>query len=215
MSFPSYPTLTRQLPARQLASFPATGPLGWITSAWLWWLKRYLNRDRYKLTLKGRAAKRPELRGYGGSIKLRNARRWGLYVDDKMGRKLANYDRAMGKHDERRRLGEERKAGEEMARLLTAERGLVKAHESAQAHLMEKVASTRRKLEALRDELAAGALVAARDHKSNAAIDRIWSELNGSEWNADTLDRIAAHVRALGYEIGEPGEPATAAKGGQ
>ncbi len=80
---------------------------------------------------------------------------------------------------------------------------------------MDKVASTRRKLETLRDELAAGALVAARDHKSNRAIDRIWSELNGSEWNGDTLERIAAHVAALGYKIGSPGEPAAAMKGGQ
>lgn len=211
MNFPEYPTITRQLPARQLASFPATGPLGWFTLAWLWWLKRHLNRDRYKLTLKGRAAKRPELRGYGGSIKLKNARKWGLYIDDKMDAKLSAYSEAVGRY---RAQGEARKLADQ----LQAERGLVEAHETAQAALIDKLERTRRKLEKARDEVAAVQLQATRDqlaaNKSNQAIDKIWCELNGSEWNADTTDRIAAHVRNLGYKIGDVGEPLNG-KGGQ
>ena len=215
MSFPELPTIKKRLPPRQLASFPAVGILGLVTRLWLWWLRRHLNRDRYALTMQYRKPKRGTPRRHRQDVSRKWARRVGLYVNDKMESKLNEYSRAIGRHDERRHLAAERKEGEKMADLLTAERGLVKAHESAQAHLMDEVAKTRRKAEALRDELAAGALVAARDHKSNRAIDRIWSELNGSEWNGDTLERIAAHVSALGYEIGAPGEPAAAAEGGK
>jgi len=201
-TFPSYPTITRQLPARQLVSLPAVGILGLVTRAWLWWLRRYLNRDRYKLTIKGRSAKRPELRGYGGSIKLKNARRWGLYIDDKMGSKLREYNRAIGAHPERSKV-------ERLTAEATHRSELLEEHH-------QTLMTVRQRLEDTRNEVAAVKLAATRDtNKSHAAIDRIWSELNGSEWNADTTERIAAHVRALGYEIGEPGEPAAAVKGGQ
>jgi chromosome segregation ATPase len=79
---------------------PYSGLLGWITAAWLFWLRRHMNRDRYRLTLRGRKARTP--RRFAQSIPLSDARKVGLYVDDKMEGKLNEYTRARGAHDERR-----------------------------------------------------------------------------------------------------------------
>lgn len=109
MTFPSYPTITRQLPPRQLASFPRTGLQGLLTAVWLWWLRRHLNRDRYRLTLRGRKAKTPRRFGQQ-SIPLAAARRVGVYIDDKMSGKLEEYRRAWGRHDAER-TAEKREEG--------------------------------------------------------------------------------------------------------
>lgn len=97
-TFPDYPTMTKALPPRQLASLPHSGILGWITAGWLWWLRLHLNRDRYRLTLRGRKSRKPRRWGQQ-SIPLKDARRIGLYVDDKMEGKFRNYNRAWGKHE--------------------------------------------------------------------------------------------------------------------
>jgi hypothetical protein len=59
-----------------------------------------MNKKRYKLTKRGRKAKRPELRGWGGSVKLINARRIGLYIDDKYDRSEREYWLEQGRYDE-------------------------------------------------------------------------------------------------------------------
>lgn len=43
------------------------------------------------------------------------------------------------------------------------------------------------------------------DHELIAAI---YAEMNGAEWNADTLDAIAALMGAAGYEFADPNEGA-------
>ena len=109
MEFPSYP----KMPPRQFASLPNNI----ITRLWFWWLSRYMNVKRYRLTKRGRAAKRPELRGWGGSVKLVNARRIGLYIDDKFDRsereywlKQGRYDEVMRAERQQKRLREESEA---------------------------------------------------------------------------------------------------------
>lgn len=197
MTFPTYPTLTVQLPARQLASFPSTGPLGWITTLWLWWLKRHLNRARYKLTLKGRAAKRPELRGYGGSIKLKNARRWGLYIDDKMESKLNRYSQEIGAHPERQKV----------ERLLhEADELRVLYRESNEARINEGD-----KLNKARDELAAAKLTIDRNERAAklnaAALDAIYRLMDGTEWDSDTTSSIGEILHGLGFKIRDCNDP--------
>jgi hypothetical protein len=93
MDFPSYP----KMPARQFASLPNNI----ITRLWFWWLSRYMNTKRYKLTKRGRKAKRPELRGWGGNVRLKDARRIGLYIDDKHTRAERDYWIAQGRYTER------------------------------------------------------------------------------------------------------------------
>jgi len=65
-----------------------------------------MNAKRYKLTKRGRKAKRPELRGYCGNMRLKDARRIGLYIDDKHDRSLRDYwlerGRVEGRYSERR-----------------------------------------------------------------------------------------------------------------
>jgi hypothetical protein len=59
-----------------------------------------MNKKRFKLTKRGRKAKRPELRGWGGSVKLINARRIGLYIDDKFDKSEREYWLEQGRYDE-------------------------------------------------------------------------------------------------------------------
>ena len=110
MEFPSYP----KMPPRQFASLPNNI----ITRLWFWWLSRYMNKKRYKLTKRGRAAKRPELRGWGGSVKLINARRIGLYIDDKHDKNEREYWLEQGRYDECMRAERQQKrlAAEDTAR---------------------------------------------------------------------------------------------------
>ncbi len=224
MSFPELPTIKRRLPPRQLASFPAIGPLGLVTRLWLWWLRRHLNRDRYKITLQGRKPRRGTPRRLRADVSRKWASRLGVYIDDKMESKLNEYSRAIGRHDERRNLDAERKAGEEMARLLTAERGLVKAHEAAQRHNLADLATARSQLELTRDKLAAVRLTATRDQltaNSNAeALDRIHRLMDGTEWDSDTTSAIGEIITGLGFKIRDCNEPEPARpwgpmKGGQ
>jgi hypothetical protein len=79
-----------------------------------------MNTKRYRLTKRGRKAKRPELRGWGGSVKLVNARRIGLYIDDKHDNGLRDYWLKQGRYDEcmraerqQKRLAEDATAKEE------------------------------------------------------------------------------------------------------
>ena len=109
MDFPSYP----KMPPRQFASLPNNI----ITRLWFWWLSRYMNKKRYTLTKRGRTAKRPELRGSGGNMKLVDARRIGLYIDDKYDRsereywlKQGRYDECMRAERQQKRLREESEA---------------------------------------------------------------------------------------------------------
>lgn len=204
--FPEYPTMKRQLPARQLANFPAIGPLGWITAAWLWWLRRHLNRDRYRLTLKGRKPRRGTPRRYRPDVSMKWAARVGVYIDDKQSATLSKYQRAVGAHPERCKVES-----------LTAEA----AHRS---ELLEEhhqtLMTVRQRLETTRDELAAVHLTAARDqvaaNRSRAAIDRIHGLLNvqGEEWTSETIELVAEVITGLGYEISDPNEPAPAAAEG-
>ena len=114
MEFPSYP----KMPPRQFASLPNNV----ITRLWFWWLSRYMNVKRYRLTKRGRKAKRPELRGWGGSVKLINARRIGLYIDDKFDRSERDYWLEQGRYDERMKAEREakKKADEVTAKRLKA-----------------------------------------------------------------------------------------------
>ena len=214
MSFPELPTIKKRLPPRQLASFPAIGPLGLVTRLWLWWLRRHMNRARYQLTMQYRKPKRGTPRRFRADVSRKWASRVGLYVNDKMESKLNEYSRAIGRHDERRHLAAERKAGEEMARLLTAERGLVKAHESAQLHLHGELDKARSSLEVTRDKLAAVQLTATRDQiKANddaAALARIHAllDVEGEDWDAETIELVAGVIIGLGYEIRDPNDPA-------
>lgn len=105
MDFPSYP----KMPPRQFASLPNNV----ITRLWFWWLSRYMNSKRYRLTKRGRAAKRPELRGWGGSVKLVNARRIGLYIDDKHDKSERDYWLKQGEYHERMRAERQAKHDEE------------------------------------------------------------------------------------------------------
>ena len=95
MDFPSYP----KMPPRQFASLPNNI----ITRLWFWWVSRYMNTKRYRLTKRGRTAKRPELRGWGGNVKLTDARRIGLYIDDKHDKAEREYWMAQGRYSERSR----------------------------------------------------------------------------------------------------------------
>ena len=168
-----------------------------------------MNRDRYRLTFKGRKPRRGTPRRFRPDVTLKWASRVGLYVDDKMGAKLAKYDQAIGAHPERCKV--ER---------LTAEA----AHRS---ELLEEhhqtLMTVRQRLESTRDELAAVHLTAARDqvaaNRSAAAIDRIHGllDVEGEEWNSETIELVAEVITGLGYEIRDPNEaePAAAAKGGQ
>ena len=107
MDFPSYP----KMPARQFASLPNNI----ITRLWFWWLSRYMNTKRYKLTKRGRKAKRPELRGWGGNVKLTDARRIGLYIDDKHSKHERDYWLEQGRYHERMRAERQAKHDEEDA----------------------------------------------------------------------------------------------------
>lgn len=93
MDFPSYPKTA----PRQFALLPNNI----LTRLWFWYLSRYMNTDRYRLTKRGRKPKRPELRGYGGNVRLENAKRIGLYIDDKSGNKMRDYWLKQGRYDER------------------------------------------------------------------------------------------------------------------
>ncbi len=103
MEFPRYPKQTIELPARQLVSFPMSWPLGLVTRLWMWWLKLYINSARYSLTVRGRSAKTPKDRAYGGGIKLDRANRWGLYINDKFQAELDRYHRAQGEYEAERK----------------------------------------------------------------------------------------------------------------
>jgi hypothetical protein len=196
-TFPEYPTIRRELPPRQLANFPAIGPLGLVTSAWLWWLRRYMNRDRYRLTLKGRKPRRGTPRSQRPDVTLKWASRVGLYVDDKMGAILSKYHRETGAHPERCKV----------ERLLSEA-----AHRS---ELLEEHHTTlmtvRQRLEDTRDELAAVQLTATRDqitaNDNRAALDRIHGFMDGVEWDSETLDQVAQTMRHAGYSISHPDDP--------
>jgi len=45
-----------------------------------------------------------------------------------------------------------------------------------------------------------------RDHRQAPLLDRIAAMLDGQVWTPDTLDQIAAILRAAGYQIREPEE---------
>jgi len=79
----------KQIPARQMFSLPTNNFIMRIsTKIFLWYFKRYLNRKRYTIVLRGRTPKRPSLRGYGGNTKLCNAKRIGVYVNDKFSQQI-------------------------------------------------------------------------------------------------------------------------------
>jgi hypothetical protein len=46
-------------------------------------LRRFLNRARYTITVRGRVAKDPELRGYFGDVKQKDAKKLGVYIRDR------------------------------------------------------------------------------------------------------------------------------------
>jgi hypothetical protein len=79
-----------------------------------------MNTDRYRLTKRGRKAKRPELRGWGGNVKLTDSKRIGLYIDDKHGGILSQYWLTQGRYNERQES--ERRAKEEADKRLTEQR---------------------------------------------------------------------------------------------
>lgn len=67
----------RELPARQMFTIP-NDLRGRIV---LWFIRRYLNTDRYKIVKRGRGAIKPVRYAFG--VELSNAKRIGVYIDDR------------------------------------------------------------------------------------------------------------------------------------
>lgn len=187
-TFPRYPRQTKELPARQFVSFPATGILGLVTRLWLWWLRLYINRARYTLTIRGRSAKTPTDRAYGGGIKLNRAKRWGLYLDDKFQTELDKYHRDIGEHEAARH------GANELQREKEYTNGLISkcSRKTGEIRELSELAAERAQtIERMEERLNARADV----------LHKIRAELSGKEWSADTPQEIAAILQANGYHI--------------
>lgn len=213
-TFPRLPKRTIELPPRQFVSFPATGPLGLVTRLWLWWLRAYLNRERYRLQVYGRAPKTPQDRGSAGRVKLTRAKRWGLYLDDKFQTEFDNYHREIGEHEAARFYRNEHQRLQDRADTLQRElTGQVAATQ-------ELVDDLRRKADNLKANV--GELVSLAAERAET-ITRIQErldirtevlrllrvELNGKyiPWGDGTCQDMADIFEANGYGHIEPPQP--------
>lgn len=225
--FPRLPKRTIELPPRQFVSFPATGILGLLTRAWLWWLRAYLNRERYRLQVYGRSPKTPQDRGSAGRVKLTRAKRWGLYLDDKFQTEFDTYHREIGEHEAARHYRNQ--ATIEVAR---ADALQVKWSQESTAYqdslntLQEQADILKDKARNLRAQVGELVTVAADrlvrnqrlTERANTLHDernrwkercdvradvlhKIRAELSGKEWSADTPQEVAAILQANGYHI--------------
>ena len=106
MDYPSRP----KTPPRQFALMPKNI----FTRLWFWYLSRYMNTDRYRLTKRGRTPGRNTPRGLRQDVSMKWGTRIGLYIDDKHEGKLRQYWLEQGRCDERIRVaGREREEREE------------------------------------------------------------------------------------------------------
>lgn len=194
-TIPKLPTRTIELPPRQFVSFPATGILGLVTRAWLWWLRAYLNRERYRLQVYGRTPKTPADRGSAGRVKLHRAKRWGLYLDDKFQQQFDDYHRAWGEHEAARHWGNETERLRLRADgLLSQVDAVRRSRDNYKAQVGELVTS-------LADRLADLKRWKERCAERADVLHKVRAELSGKEWSADTPQEIAAILQANGYHI--------------
>jgi hypothetical protein len=185
-----------------------------------------MNRDRYRLTLKGRKPRRGTPRRFRPDVSMKWASRVGLYVDDKMGAILHKYHRETGAHPERCKV-------ERLLSEATHRSELLEEHHTT-------LLTVRQRLEDTRDQLAALQMTAARDHlkaiklqdeingyrcdhcgdkftRDNPSsfpavdprsyLDTIHGFLDGVEWDSETLDQVAQTMRHAGYSISHPDDP--------
>lgn len=195
-SFPSYPKQTKELPARQLVSFPATGPLGLVTRLWLWWLRLYMNRARYTLTLRGRSAKTPTDRAYGGGIKLNRAKRWGLYIDDRFQTELDKYHRDIGEHEGARHGANELQREKEYTNGLISKCSRKTGQIRELSELAEERAQT---IERITERL--------NIRTELLRLLRVELSTKWIEWGAGTCQDMADIFEANGYGRIEPPKP--------
>ncbi len=93
MDFPSYP----KTPPRQFALMPKNI----FTRLWFWYLSRYMNTDRYRLTKRGRTPGKNTPRRLRQDVSMKWGTRIGLYIDDKHSNKLRKYWLEQGRYNER------------------------------------------------------------------------------------------------------------------
>lgn len=93
MEHPTYP----KGPPRQFALLPKNI----FTRLWFWYLARYMNAKRYKLTKRGRTPHRNCPIRYRQDVSMKWGTRIGLYIDDKHSNAERNYWLEQGRYDER------------------------------------------------------------------------------------------------------------------